>query len=118
MILPEVYLRVVSCFQIVPPNAAHIFGNDSTNLARFHISYESFSSGTFKVSAAITIICVVAAVGEAMLLGIILQIDFLIRDGVALSNLFIVPGQPLIQRCNHKQNLLCQNFSAALGTGK
>ena len=80
MILPEVYLRVVSCFQIVAPNTAHIFGNDSADLACFHISYESFPSGTFKVSSAITIICVVATVGETVLLGIILQIDFLRRD--------------------------------------
>ena len=106
MILPEVYLRVVSCFQIVPPNAAHIFGNDSTNLARFHISYESFSSGTFKVSAAITIICVVAAVGEAMLLGIVFQIGFLIGDGITLSKLFVVPGQSFIQRCNVHSHVL------------
>ena len=118
MILPEVYLRVVSCFQIVAPNTAHIFGNDSADLTCFHISYKPFPSRTLKVAAAITVICIVLAIREVMLLGIILQIDFLIRDGVALSKLFIVPGQPLIQRCNHKQNLLCKNFSATLGTGK
>ena len=79
MILPEVNFCIVSCFQIVAPNAAHIFGDDSTNLACFHISYKPFPSRPFKIPAAITIIRIVAAIGEAMLLGIILQIGFLVR---------------------------------------
>ena len=107
MILPEVYLRVVSRFQIVAPNTAHIFGNDSADLTCFHISYKPFPSRTIKVAAAITIICVVAAVGEAMLLGIILQIGFLVGDGVTFAYLFVVPGQSFIQRCNvHSHALL------------
>ena len=108
MILPEVYLRVVSCFQIVAPNAAHIFGNNSTDLACFHISYESFPSGAFKVSSTITIIRIVAAVGESMLLGIVFQIGFLIRNGVTFASLFVVPGQSFIQCCNVHSHALLQ----------
>ena len=92
MILPEVYLRVVSRFQIVAPNTAHIFGNDSADLTGFHISYKPFPSGAFKVSAAITIVRVVAVIGVAVLLGLILHIGFLIRNGVSFAYLFIIPG--------------------------
>ena len=50
-----------------------------------------------KITAAPSVIGIVAAVGVASLLGIAFEVFFLIHDGVAITSIVIVTAQPLIQ---------------------
>ena len=51
-------------------------------------------------AAAPAVVRIVSAVGVAPLLGIAFEIFFLIHDGIAISGIVIVAGQPLIESGN------------------
>ena len=98
--LPEEYLCVKAGLQIVTPRPAHILDNDMGHLACFNVRHQLFPCRTLEIAAAPSIIGIVAAVGVASLLGIAFEVFFLIHDGVAITGIVIVTGQPLIESGN------------------
>ena len=99
-VLPEKYLRVKAGLQVVPSRPAHILNNHMGNLACFNVCDEPLPCRTFKIAAAPSVVRIVPAVGVASLLGIVFEVFFLIHDGIAISGVVIVTGQPLIESCN------------------
>ena len=99
-VLPEEYLRVKSGLQIVAPCPAHILDNHMGNLPRLNICDELLPCRALEIAAAPAVVCIVAAVGVASLLGIAFEVFFLIHDGVTIPGIVIVTGQPLIESGN------------------
>ena len=100
IVLAEHDLRVEACFKVIAPNAAHIFCQNHPDFPGLYICNQVLPSRAVKVAAAPSIIRIVFAVGEAMLVSVVLQITLLIDNGVAFSIKIIIPGQTLIQRRN------------------
>ena len=96
-VLPEEYLRVKAGLQVITTGPAHILDNDMGNLSGLDVRHQPFPCGTVKITAAPSVIGIVAAVGVASLLGIAFEVFFLIHDGVAITSIVIVTAQPLIQ---------------------
>ena len=96
-VLPEEYLRVKAGLQVITTGPAHILDNDMGNLSGLDVRHQPFPCGTVKITAAPSVIGIVAAVGVASLLGIAFEVFFLIHDGVAITGIVIVTAQPLIQ---------------------
>jgi len=99
-VLPEEYLRVKSGLQIVTPRPAHILDDHMGNLACLNICDELLPCRELEITAAPAVVGIVPTVGVASLLGIAFEIFFLIHDGIAISGIVIVAGQPLIESGN------------------
>ena len=80
IVLAEHHFRIKSCFKIVAPDSAHILRQNHADLSGFHVGNQAFPAGALEVAAAPSVVCIVLAVGEAMLVSIILQIELLRRD--------------------------------------
>ena len=89
-VLPEEYLRVKTCLQVITTSPAHILDNDMGHLSGLDVRHQPFPCGTVKISAAPSVIGIVAAVGVASLLGIAFEVFLLIHDGVAITGIVIV----------------------------
>ena len=100
IVLAEHHFRIKSCFKIVAPDSAHILRQNHANLSGFHVGNQAFPAGAVEIAAAPSVVRIVLAVGEAMLVSIILQIELLVHDGVAFPVEVIVAGQALVQRRN------------------
>ena len=100
IVLTEHDFRIKSCFKIVAPDSAHILRQNHANLSGFHVGNQAFPAGAVEIAAAPSVVRVVLAVGESMLIGVILQIELLVHDGVAFPVEVIVAGQALVQRRN------------------
>ena len=96
-VLPEEYLRVKACLQIVTPCPAHILDDHMGNLARLNVCDELLPCWALEIAAAPAVVGVMAAVGVASLLGVAFEVFFLIHDGIAITCVVIVTAQPLIQ---------------------
>ena len=100
IVLTEHHFRIKSCFKIVAPDSAHILRQNHANLSGFHVGNQTFPAGTVEIAAAPSVVRIVFAVGESMLIGVILQIELLVHDGVTFPVEVIVAGQALVQRRN------------------
>ena len=100
IVLTEHHFRIKSCFKIVAPDSAHILRQNHANLSGFHVGNQAFPAGAVEIAAAPSVVRIVLAVGESMLVSIILQIELLVHDGVAFPVEVIVAGQALVQRRN------------------
>ena len=69
-------------FHIIAPHATEILGDDDANLASIDVRYELLPAGTLEVAAAEAVVCVVTAIGEAVLASIAFKLPLLIGDGV------------------------------------
>lgn len=96
-VLPEEYLRVKAGLQVITTGPAHILDNHMGHFSSFDVRHQLLPSRTVKITAAPSVIGIVAAVGVASLLGIAFEVFFLIHDGVAITSIVIVTAQPLIQ---------------------
>ena len=85
-------LCVEACFKVIAPNAAHIFCQNHPDFPSLYICNHVLPSGTVKVSAAPSVIRIMFAVSETMLISVVLQITLLIDNGVAFSIEIIIPG--------------------------
>lgn len=85
IVLTEHHFRIKSCFKIVAPDSAHILRQNHANLSGFHVGNQAFPAGAVEIAAAPSVVRVVLAVGESMLIGVILQIELLRWD---LSRIF------------------------------
>ena len=65
-----------------------------------------FPAGALEVAAAEAVVCVVTAIGEAVLASIAFKLPFLIGDGVRFTLLFIVAGQSLIEGGDERPGVL------------
>ncbi len=99
-LLSKVNFRVKTCFHIVTPDATQVFRDDDADKSRVNVRNQLLPSGAFKVAAAVTVVCVMAAVRKTVLVSIVGQVRFLVRDGIGLTLQFIITGQTLIQRCD------------------
>ena len=88
--LPEEYLRVKAGLQIITTRPAHVLDNHMSYLSGLDVRHQPFPCGTVKITAAPSVIGIVAAVGVASLLGIAFEVFFLIHDGVAITGIVIV----------------------------
>ena len=100
IVLTEHHFRIKSCFKIVAPDSAHILSQNHADLSGFHVGNQVFPAGAVEIAAAPSVVRIVFAVGESMLIGVILQIELLVHDGVTFSVEVIVAGQALVQRRN------------------
>ncbi len=64
----KIDLRVKPGLHIVTPNATQVLGNYNADQSRINIRNQLLPSGAFKVAAAVTVVCVMAAVREPFLL--------------------------------------------------
>lgn len=77
IVLAEHHFRIKSCFKIVAPDSAHILRQNHADLSGFHVGNQAFPAGTVEIAAAPSVVRIVFAVGETMLVSIILQIELL-----------------------------------------
>ena len=98
--LLEINLRVEARLQVVASDAAHVLDQHRVDFISFNIGKHPLPAGALEVAAAESVVRIVLAVGEAMLVSIILQIELLVHDGVAFPVEVIVAGQALVQRRN------------------
>ena len=99
-VLPEEHLRVKAGLQVITTSPAHVLDDHMSYLARLNICDELLPCRALKVAAAPAVVGIVPTVGVASLLGIAFEIFFLIHDGIAISGIVIVAGQPLIESGN------------------
>ena len=79
-LLPEIDFRVEACLHIIASYAAEVFGDDGTDFACVDVRNELFPAGALEVAATEAVVCVVTAIGEAMLVSIAFKLSFLRRD--------------------------------------
>ena len=106
VLLTEIDFGVKTCLDVIATHAAEILGDDDANLARVNVHDELFPSGTVKVAAAVAVVRVVPAVGEAIPGSVFGQVAFLIGNGQRFVCLFIVSGKTLIQRSDSLSGVL------------
>ena len=98
--LLEVNLRVEARLQVVASDAAHVLDQHRVDFISFNIGKHPLPAGAVEIAAAPSVVRIVLAVGESMLIGVILQIELLVYDRVAFPVEVIVAGQALVQRRN------------------
>ena len=69
----KVYFSIESRFNIITPNTAHVLDQHRLDNAGFNVCQQLLPAGTIKVSATVTIICIVTAIGEAIIPGVCFQ---------------------------------------------
>ena len=94
--LPEHNLGVEAGLKIITTGSGHILNQHGADFTSLDVRNHALPCRSFKVAAAPSVVRVVDAVGKAMLGGIVLQISFLIDDGVAVAGHVIVAGQSLV----------------------
>ena len=118
IVLAEHHFRIKSCFKVVAPQSAHVLDEHRADFSGFHVDNQAFPAGAVEIAAAPSVIRIVFAVGEAMLVSVILQIKLLRRDlsrwfsakgyqksnGAATRHLFAAPPQ-----FNANAQLICLN---------
>ena len=90
--------RIKSCLQIISPDPAHVFGNDTADLSGLDIRNKLFPTGPLKICPAPSVIRIMDNIGKSMLDSIAFEHSLLIYDRVAVPDLLVVTGQSLIQR--------------------
>lgn len=96
--LPEKNFGIKAGLQIVPAHPAHVLDEDGLHLPRFDVRHQPLPVRALEIAAGIAVVGVMGPVQEAMLLGIVLQYPLLRDDRVAVPQLFVVPGETLIER--------------------
>ena len=76
------YFCIISDFQIISSQSAHILYTNGINQSCFHISNHFLKSRTVKGNSAESIICIVPDIRQSLCLCIFFQIILLIRDTV------------------------------------
>ena len=87
-------------FEIVTPQAAHVFDDDCLHVSGLHFLHHGGKSGAVEPGSGDSIVREMGRVGKTVAAGIIFQHGFLVADGITLTLEFIVTGEPLVQRGN------------------
>ena len=89
-VLPEEYLRVKACLQIITTRPTHVLDKDMGHLSGLNVRHQPLPCGTVKIAAAPAVVRIVPTVGVASLLGVAFEVFFLIHDGIAVTIIVIV----------------------------
>ena len=77
----------------------------------FNFFQKGVKAGTIEVRTAVPIVRKMPDISHTMLTGIFFKVHFLVLDTVGFSDLFIISGQSLIQRCDFDFFFLCHGFN-------
>ena len=81
----EIDFCVKAGFDVIASDAAHILHNHRFHNPVFNIRNQLLPAGTVKISAAVAVVRVVTAAGEALFPCVVLKKDLLIGDGVRFA---------------------------------